>query len=71
MKPTTLLLHEGDYEYLSWLIKQRTIQAQVVIRAHILLDKAAGGSIRDLARIYDLSTNTVRFCLDKYKVGCV
>lgn len=71
MKTTILLLHEGDYEYLRSLIKQRTIQAQVVIRAHILLDKAAGVSIRDIARIYDLSTNTVRLCLDKYKAGGV
>lgn len=71
MKTTTLLLHEGDYEYLRSLIKQRTIQAQVVIRAHILLDKAAGVSIRDIAGIYDLSTNTVRLCLDKYKAGGV
>ena len=43
----------------------------MVIRAHILLDKAAGVSISDIAGIYDLSTNTVRLCLDKYKAGGV
>ncbi|RAZ95530.1 IS630 family transposase, partial [Klebsiella oxytoca] len=57
------------YEYLRSLIKQRTIQGQVVIRAHILLDKASGITVRDIARIYDLSTNTVRLCIDKYKEG--
>jgi transposase len=66
---STLMLNDGDYEYLRSLIKQRTIQAQVVIRAHILLDKANGISIRDIAKIYDLSTNTVRLCIDKYKEG--
>ena len=29
-KATSLVLKEGDYEYLRSLIKQRTIQAQVV-----------------------------------------
>lgn len=65
----TLILNDGDYEYLRSLIKQRTIQAQVVIRAHILLDKASGITVRDIARIYDLSTNTVRLCINKYKEG--
>lgn len=65
----TLILNDGDYEYLRSLIKQRTIQAQVVIRAHILLDKANGITVRDITRIYDLSTNTVRLCIDKYKEG--
>lgn len=68
-KTTTLELFEGDYAYLKSLIKQRTIQAQVVIRAHILLDKANGISIRQIANIYDISTNTVRLCIDKYKEG--
>lgn len=66
---STLMLNDGDYEYLRSLIKQRTIQAQVVIRAHILLDKSNGIPIRDIAKIYDLSTNTVRLCIDKYKEG--
>ena len=68
-KPTALELREGDFEYLRSLIKQRTIQAQIVIRAHILLDKANGISIRDIANIYDLSPNTVRLCINKYNRG--
>lgn len=68
-KTEKLQLREGDYEYLRSLIKQRTIQAQVVIRAHILLDRANGISIREIASIYDLSTNTVRLCIDKYISG--
>lgn len=66
---STLILNDGDYEYLRSLIKQRTIQAQAVIRAHILLDKANGITVSDIARIYDLSINTVRLCINKYKEG--
>lgn len=68
-KTSELKLRDGDYEYLRSLIKQRTIQAQVVIRAHILLDKANGVSMRDIASIYDISTNTVRLCINKYEQG--
>lgn len=68
-KPSKLELRDGDYEYLRGLIKQRTIQAQVVIRAHILLDKANGISVRDIASIYDLSTATVTLCIKKYISG--
>lgn len=68
-KTDTLELFEGDYDYLRSLIKQRTIQAQVVIRAHILLDRSNGMSIRNIANIYDISPNTVRLCLNKYLEG--
>lgn len=70
-KPTALILKDGDQEYLLKLIKQRTIRAQIVIRAHILLDKANEIPIRDIARIYDISPNTVRLCINKYKDGGV
>lgn len=68
-RSNSIVLKDGDFEYLRSLIKQRTIQAQVVIRAHILLDRYNGVPIRDIARIYDLSPNTVRLCLNKYAEG--
>jgi len=68
---TKLQLRDGDYEYLRSLTKQRTIQAQIVTRARILLDKANGSSIRDIANMYEISTNTVRLCLEKYTSGGV
>ena len=68
-KPTSLTLNEGDYEYLRSLIKQRTIQAQVVIRAHILLDRYNGTPIRTIAKIYDISSpSTVQLCIKKIYV---
>ena len=66
---TPLILKDGDYEYLKSLIKQRTIQAQVVIRAHILLDRSAGKAIRSIADVYDISPNTVKLCIKKYNDG--
>ena len=68
-KSTSLTLNEGDYEYLRSLIKQRTIQAQVVIRAHILLDRYNGTPIRTIAKIYDISPSTVQLCIKKYMDG--
>lgn len=41
----------------------------MVIRAHILLDKANGVTTRDIARIYDLSTASVQRCINKYIEG--
>lgn len=70
-KAKKLILNDGDYEYLRSLIKQRTIQAQIVIRAHILLDKSNGMGIRDIAGIYDLSPTSVQLCINKYTEGGV
>ena len=68
-KATPITLREGDYDYLRSLIKQRTIQAQVVIRAHILLDRYSGTPIRSIAKIYDISPATVQLCVKKYLNG--
>ena len=68
-KTKSLILRDGDYEYLRSLIKQRTIQAQVVIRAHILLERYNGNSIRAIAAMYDISTATVQLCINKYLEG--
>ncbi len=68
-KATAITLEEGDYDYLRSLTKQRTIQAQVVIRAHILLDRANGTPIRSIAQIYDISPATVQLCISKYLGG--
>lgn len=68
-KTTKLFLTEEEKEYLYSLLKQRTIPAQMVTRAHFLLDKANGNSIRNIAHIYDTTANTVLLCLNKYKKG--
>ena len=68
-KASSITLQEGDHDYLRSLTKQRTIQAQVVIRAHILLDRANGTPIRSIAEIYDISPATVQLCISKYLSG--
>ena len=58
-----------DYEYLQSLTRQRTIQAQVVDRAKILIYKAQGASNSSIAERIDVNINTVKLCLNKYKAG--
>ena len=58
-----------DIEYLQSLTRQRTIQAQVVDRAKMLLYKAQGMSNKDIADRLDVNINTVKLCLSKFKKG--
>ena len=58
-----------DSEYLHSLTRQRTIQAQVVDRAKMLLYKAQGMSNKDIADRLDVNINTVKLCLSKFKKG--
>lgn len=67
----TIELTNGDIEYLQSLTRTRTIQAQVVDRAKILLYKAQGESNNAIATRLDVNINTVKLCLSKYKEGGV
>lgn len=58
-----------DIEYLQSLTRQRTIQAQVVDRAKMLLYKAQGMSNKSIAARLDVNINTVKLCLSKFKKG--
>lgn len=58
-----------DIEYLLSLTRQRTIQAQVVDRAKMLLYKAQGMSNKSIADRLDVNINTVKLCLSKFKKG--
>jgi len=62
-------LLEGDHDYLLSLSKNRTIQAQIVGRAKILLQKEAGKSDRSVAEGLCIDINTVRLCVQKYLEG--
>jgi len=64
-----IILTDEDYEYLQSLIRQRTIQAQVVERAKILIYKAQGDANQTIASRLDININTVKLCLNKYKSG--
>ena len=59
-------LSHDEQEYLTSLIKTRTIQAQVVDRARILLWKSEARSDKSIADSLGISINTVRRCVNQY-----
>ena len=71
MKRTYLALSDEDKDYLKSLSKKRTVQAQVVDRARILLYKADGMTFQEIAEKLAISTATVRLCITKFNKGGV
>ena len=69
MKNIKLPLTEKEQQYLKLLLKTRTIQAQIVDRAKILLYKADGLTFKAIAEKLDISPTTVQLCISKYKEG--
>ncbi len=68
-KAITLDISTSDYKYLQSLCRRRTLQAQIIDRAKILLYKAQGESNQAIADRIDVNINTVKLCLNKYKNG--
>jgi len=68
-KASTITLSAEDRERLEAQIRARTSQAQVVSRARILLLKADGKTIDDIADKVGLNRNSVLLCIGKYKEG--
>lgn len=63
----SITLTNEEVLYLQSLTRQRTIQAQVVDRAKMLLYKAQGASNSDIAERLDVNINTVKLCLSKFR----
>ena len=70
-KAITLTLTPEDREYLETQTRARTIQAQTVNRARILLLKADGCSIDAIADKVGLNRKSVMLCINKYIEGGV
>lgn len=70
-KTATIELTPADREYLELQTRARTIQAQTVNRARILLLKADGHSIDDIADKVGLNRKSVMLCINKFKEGDV
>lgn len=64
-----ITLSEEDRSRLESIIKTRTLQAQTVNRARILLLKAAGESVDTIADKVGLNRNSILLCLKKYSQG--
>lgn len=70
-KSTIINLSAEDREYLEAQTRARTIQAQTVNRARILLLKADGCSINEIADKVGINRKSVMLCLNKYAEGGV
>lgn len=70
-KSSAINLTAEDRVYLETQIRARTIQAQTVNRARILLLKANGHSIDDIAEKVGINRKSVMLCLHKYAEGGV
>ena len=70
-KSVPLALSIEEHNRLESIVRTRTLQAQVVSRARILLLKESGDSVDTIAGKVDLNRNSVLLCLKKYKEGGV
>lgn len=70
-KASTIILSNDDRSYLETQTRARTIQAQTVNRARILLLKADGTSINDIADKVGINRKSVMLCINKYLEGGV
>ena len=67
MRKTYLPLSDEDRDYLKALSKKRTIQAQVVDRARILLYKADGMTFQQIADKLAISTQRYAFVFRSFR----
>lgn len=70
-KASTLVLTPEERDYLEQQTRTRTIQAQTVNRARILLLKADGISVDAIADKVGLNRKSVMLCISKYNAGGV
>ena len=70
-KAKPLTITEDERKYLESLTRTRTIQASIMNRARIILLKANGESIDQIAEKVGLNRNSILLCLKKYKEGGV
>lgn len=68
-KSSVITLTPEEREYLETQTRARTIQAQTVNRARILLLKADGCSINEIADKVGLNRKSVMLCISKYSEG--
>ena len=68
-KAKSLTLSTEERSQLESITRTRTLQAQVVLRARILLLKADGHSVDAIAEKVYLNRNSVLLCLRKFKAG--
>ena len=70
-KPTVISISEEDKNYLEMLTRTRTIQAQTVTRARILLMRSEGTSFDVISDKLDINRKSAMLCEKKYREGGV
>ena len=70
-KASVISISDTDREYLEAQTRARTIQAQTVNRARILLLKADGALIDDIAEKVGMNRKSVMLCINKFLEGGV
>ena len=65
----SIILSNDEHDYLKSLIKARTIQAQVVDRARMLLWKSEAKPDKTIADNLGVSVNTVRRCINRFNLS--
>lgn len=68
-KIDTITLSDSERSYLETQTRARTIQAQTVNRARILLLRESGVSIKEIADKVGVNRCSVMLCINKYKNG--
>ncbi len=68
-RTSTLEITESDKIYFESLVRSRTIQAQILQRARIILLRAEGIPIDAIADKVGLNRKSVMLCIEKYKDG--
>ena len=69
--PSTIELTPEERSYLESKVRARTVQAQVACRARILILKADGEKVDDIADKVGLNRKSVMLCISKFREGGV
>ena len=67
--PHSITLSDDERDYLKSLIKTRTLQAQIIDRARILLWKSEAKTDKVIADSLGISINTVRRCIERFNTN--
>ena len=67
--PHSITLSDDERDYLKSLIKTRTLQAQIIDRARILLWKSEAKTDKVIADNLGISINTVRRCIERFNTS--
>ena len=67
--PHSITLSDDERDYLKSLIKTRTLQAQIIDRARILLWKSEAKTDKVIADNLGISINTVRRCIERFNTN--